>query len=109
MGTDNPMSKQDDYRAYAAELLDLASRAASTSDKGRLLAVAEAWLDLADRVHRVLCQQTEKLGHFASGQNLNGTRETLLRSALAGLTETAFVPNLPHLRGYRWQAANAPD
>ena len=30
MGTDNPMSKRDDYTAYAAELLDLASRAAST-------------------------------------------------------------------------------
>jgi hypothetical protein len=32
---------------------DLASRANSTSDKGRLLAMAEAWLDLADRAHRL--------------------------------------------------------
>jgi hypothetical protein len=35
----------------------------------------------------------------SSGQSQNGTRETLLRSALAGPTETAVVPNLPHLRG----------
>jgi hypothetical protein len=28
------MSKQHDYRAYAAELIDLASRAKSTSHKG---------------------------------------------------------------------------
>jgi hypothetical protein len=45
------MSKQDDYRRYAAETLDLASRASSTADKGRLLARAEAWLDLARRAH----------------------------------------------------------
>jgi hypothetical protein len=46
MGTDNPMSKRDDYTAYAAELLDLASRVASTSDKGRLLAIAEGLVEL---------------------------------------------------------------
>jgi hypothetical protein len=38
------MAKEDDYRSYAAETIDLASRANSTSDKGRLLAMAEAWL-----------------------------------------------------------------
>jgi len=50
---DGPMAKEDDYRRYAAETIDLASRANSTSDKGRLLAMAEAWLDLADRAHRL--------------------------------------------------------
>jgi hypothetical protein len=49
----NPASKEDSYRAHAAQLVDLASRAATTSDKGRLLAIAEAWLDLADRVRRI--------------------------------------------------------
>ena len=50
MGTDNPMSKRDDYTAYAAELLDLASRAASTSDKGRLLAIAEGLVELRSAI-----------------------------------------------------------
>ena len=50
MGTDSPMSKRDDYTAYAAELLDLASRAASTSDKGRLLAIAEGLVELRSAI-----------------------------------------------------------
>jgi len=49
----NPTDKEGDYRQSAAEAVDLAHRAASTVDKRRLLAVAEAWLDLADRAHRV--------------------------------------------------------
>ena len=44
------MSKDDDYRDYAARTMDLAQRASSPADKGRLLMMAEAWLDLADRV-----------------------------------------------------------
>jgi hypothetical protein len=43
------MSKQDEYRKHAADTVGLASRAGSANDKGRLLALAEAWLDLADR------------------------------------------------------------
>jgi hypothetical protein len=46
------MSKEDDYRKNAAEAVELANRAASTGDKSRLLALAERWLDLADRAHR---------------------------------------------------------
>lgn len=45
------MSKEDEYRRSAAESLELAGRAASSHDKGRLLALAEKWLDLAERVH----------------------------------------------------------
>jgi hypothetical protein len=57
---DSQVAKEDDYRRYAAETVDLASRANSTSDKGRLLAMAEACLDLADRAHRLVrCRQTE--------------------------------------------------
>ena len=36
-------------------------RANSSSDKGRLLAIAEAWLDLADHVHRRVCHRAYKL------------------------------------------------
>jgi len=47
------MSKEDDYRHNAAETVQLAQRAATTFDKGRLLKLAEAWLDLADRAQHV--------------------------------------------------------
>ena len=45
------MSKEEDYRRSAAESLELAGRAVSSCDKGRLLALAEKWLDLAERAH----------------------------------------------------------
>jgi len=45
------MSKEDDYRRNAAETIQLAQRAGSIADKGRLLSLAESWLDLADRAH----------------------------------------------------------
>lgn len=48
---ENTMSKEDDYRRNAANSMRLAQRASSCEDKGRLLRLAEAWLDLADRVH----------------------------------------------------------
>ena len=47
------MSKEDEYRRHAADILDLARRATSAAHKTRLLVMADAWLDLADRVHRV--------------------------------------------------------
>jgi hypothetical protein len=46
------MTKEDDYRRNAADTIQLAHRASSSWDKGRLLKLAEAWLDLADRAHR---------------------------------------------------------
>jgi hypothetical protein len=49
----NPTDKAGDYRRSAAAAVDLAHRAASTADKRRLLAMAEAWLDLADRARRL--------------------------------------------------------
>jgi len=60
----SPMAKEDDYRSYAAETIDLASRANSTSDKGRLLAMAEAWLDLADRAHRLARHHVGRLKEY---------------------------------------------
>ena len=52
-GGESPRTKEDDYRKNAAETVLLAQRAATTSDKGRLLKLAEAWLDLADRARHV--------------------------------------------------------
>ncbi len=44
------MSLEFEYRHLAAASLDLVKRAAAPTDKTRLLAIAEAWLQLADRV-----------------------------------------------------------
>ena len=63
------MNREEDYRTKAAESLKLALRARSIADKGRLLAMAEAWLDLADRAHEVANPRMRaiadhpKLGH----------------------------------------------
>jgi hypothetical protein len=46
------MSKDAEYRRNAARTIDLASRAGTCDDKGRLLRMAEKWLDLADRTRR---------------------------------------------------------
>jgi hypothetical protein len=46
------MTKKREYRAYAAACVDLANEATSDGDKKHLLAMAEAWLGLADRVQR---------------------------------------------------------
>lgn len=47
------MTKADDYRKNAAQSIELTSRAENRADKGHLLALAEKWLDLADRAHRL--------------------------------------------------------
>ena len=44
------MSKEQEYRHHAASALDLAQRASSPSDKNRLLVMAQAWFDLAERL-----------------------------------------------------------
>jgi hypothetical protein len=46
------MSNEAEYRRNAAETVQLAHRAPSVADQSRLLALAEAWLDLADRASR---------------------------------------------------------
>jgi hypothetical protein len=58
------MSKEDEYRRHAAKSLDLANRATSRSDKTRLLLMADAWLDLADRAHKVARRQVQKVGEL---------------------------------------------
>jgi len=50
------MTKESEYRANAANSIELANRAASMNDKSRLLELAENWLDLADRTHKLTCR-----------------------------------------------------
>jgi hypothetical protein len=44
------MGKEAEYRSFAALCLEVATKTTDTADNARLLANAEAWLDLADRV-----------------------------------------------------------
>ena len=46
------MTKEREYRAYAGTCVDLANKATNDKDKKHLLAMAEAWLGLVDRVQR---------------------------------------------------------
>lgn len=46
------MSMEVEYRAYAAKSIELANRAADTAEKSHLLAMAEAWLSLAEKMAR---------------------------------------------------------
>ena len=48
------MGLEEEYRKNAADSLDLANRQTTTADKSRLLLMAEAWLDMADRLARRL-------------------------------------------------------
>jgi hypothetical protein len=47
-----PIMTQEDYVQNAADSMHLAHRAGSRADKGRLLKLAEAWLDLAERAYK---------------------------------------------------------
>ena len=44
------MPSADEYRALAAQCFALAQNATDPSDKNRLIQMAQAWRDLADRV-----------------------------------------------------------
>ena len=46
------MTNERGYRAYAGACVDLTNEATNDEDKKHLLAMAEAWLGLADRVQR---------------------------------------------------------
>ena len=43
----------DEYRRYAAECMALAARLADPADKSRLIQMAQAFLELADRRHKL--------------------------------------------------------
>jgi hypothetical protein len=44
------MASAEDYRRYAGECLRLAQNASEPDDKARLLQMAQAWHDLADKL-----------------------------------------------------------
>jgi hypothetical protein len=46
------MTKEHEYRVYAGACIELANKATNLWDKKHLLAMAEAWLGLADRIQR---------------------------------------------------------
>ena len=50
------MSKEREYRACARACVDLANKATNDDDRKHLLAMAEAWLGLIDRIQRPLAQ-----------------------------------------------------
>jgi hypothetical protein len=49
----NNTRKNDEYRQFAAASLDSARRSRDDADKVRRLAMAEAWLELAERMDHV--------------------------------------------------------
>ncbi|PWT85121.1 MAG: hypothetical protein C5B58_03590 [Acidobacteria bacterium] len=55
------MTKEAEYRSFAALFLEFATRTSDTANKARFLANAEAWLDLADRVSRLAKQSARKI------------------------------------------------
>jgi hypothetical protein len=58
---DKRMNREHEYRSRAAQTVDLARRASCSSDKGKLLDMAQAWLDLADRAHKVAKKRMRKM------------------------------------------------
>ncbi len=55
------MTREDDYRRNAAATLELASRMENSRDKGRLLSLAEKWLDLAERTRDLARRRIGKI------------------------------------------------
>jgi hypothetical protein len=45
-------SKEEEYRGHAMTMLELAQRQPVDAERSRLMALAEAWLDLAERAAR---------------------------------------------------------
>jgi len=47
------MSKEAEYRAFAASCIQIAHNTPDTADKARLVAMAEAWVKIAERADPV--------------------------------------------------------
>ena len=58
----NPVTREDDYRRFAAQSLDLACRTSNLKDKRHLLAMTEAWLNLADKIARLVKSPKASIG-----------------------------------------------
>jgi hypothetical protein len=74
VGDANIMNKEREYRARAGACVDLANKASNDDDRKHLLAMAEAWLDLADRVQRPVSEPDAKLLHPALRAKLGARR-----------------------------------
>lgn len=57
------MSKAQEYRRNAADLMRLAQRASTAEHKSRLMRIAEAWLDLADSILNGARRPTRRGSH----------------------------------------------
>ncbi len=68
------MGKPDEYRKFASVCLELARTAARATDKTRLLTMAEAWLDLADRAVRQPQRQAGPAGEHPLIRQAFGSR-----------------------------------
>jgi hypothetical protein len=55
------MSKEAEYRGFATLCLEIANKSLDAGDKPRLLAMAEAWRDLADRTSRLAKQAAPEI------------------------------------------------
>jgi hypothetical protein len=58
---DNLVTREDSYRTFAVRTLELASRTSNLKDKSHLLAMAEAWLSLADKINRLVKRPQVKI------------------------------------------------
>ena len=61
-GDINPVSRENDYRMFAARTVELAGRTSNVKDKSHLLAMAEAWLNLADKIARLVKRPNAMIG-----------------------------------------------
>jgi hypothetical protein len=66
------MSKEDEYRGFAASCLKFANASASIADRTRLLVMAEAWLDLAGRASRSAKQHARQIAEHPLVRNIFG-------------------------------------
>jgi hypothetical protein len=82
------MSLEFEYRRLAAVCLDLAKRATLLADRTRLLLIAEAWFDLADRVTRNEGNEKRRNGDSAE--------RPLIASALGSSGAHVAAPSRPN-------------
>jgi hypothetical protein len=86
------MTKEREYRAYAGTCVDLAKKAPSDKEKKHLLAMAEAWLGLADRVRRPVPEPDASSVHPALRAKFGWWREF----AWLLLSSQIHIPNPLH-------------
>ena len=94
------MSLEFEYRRLAAACLDLPKRAAILANKTRLLLIAEAWLELADRVTR-----RDGNAKHRSGNGGYGTHYVVLGYELRWPSAAVPRPDDQHIELRWWPVA----